>query len=59
MGVLELENGKVVDAQVIEFEDTEELISIPLEPIDKSKYDRAKVKRQTQKAIEDYYETNR
>ena len=56
MGVLEVQNGRVVDAQGISFEERQELFSIPLEPLDKSKYDRAKIKRQTQQAINLYYE---
>ena len=56
LGVLEIENGRVIDAQAITFDDEEEYISIPLEPIDKRKYNRAKVKREIQREIDKYYE---
>lgn len=56
MGVLEIKNGRVVDVQAITFDDKDEYFSIPLEPIDKRKYNRAKVKRETQEAINRYYE---
>lgn len=53
LGTLELQDGEVVQAQEIKFDDTEEYISIPLEPVDK-RYNRAKVKRETQEAVEQY-----
>ena len=56
LGVLEIENGRIIDAQAITFKDEEEYFSIPLEPIDKRKYNRAKIKRETQEAIDRYYE---
>lgn len=56
LGVLEIENGRVIDAQAITFEGETEYISIPLETIDKRKYDRARMKRETQAAIDQYYE---
>ena len=56
LGVLELQNGRVVDSDIIKFEEEEEYLCIPLEPIDKRKYNRAKVKRETQEAVDQYYE---
>jgi len=49
-----LQNGEVIQAEKIEFDDTEEIICIPLEP-DSRQYNRAKIKRETQAAIEEYF----
>lgn len=57
LGVLELQNGKVQQAQIIKF-DMQEYDVIPLEADDKM-YNRARVKRETRKALEEYYETDR
>jgi len=54
LGVLELNNGKVVQAQVIDF-DMRDYDTIPLLPDDRE-YNRARVKRETMRAIDDYYE---
>lgn len=52
-----MNNGRVVQAQIIDF-DMKEYDVIPLEP-DNRKYNRAKVKRETERMIESYYETDR
>lgn len=57
LGILEMNNGRVVQAQVLDF-NMQEYDVIPLQPDDRV-YNRAKVKRETEKAIEGYYETNR
>lgn len=56
LGVLEIHNGKVVQAETIPLDfKMEEYDSIPLEP-DNRKYNRARVKRETQMKISKYYE---
>lgn len=51
-----MSNGKVVQVQNIKIDfKMEEYDVIPLEPDDR-KYNRAKIKRETQKALEKYYE---
>ena len=56
LGILEMSNGKVVQVQNIKIDfKMEEYDVIPLEPDDR-KYNRAKIKRETQKALEKYYE---
>lgn len=57
LGILEMNNGRVVQTQVIDF-DMQEYDVIPLETDDKV-YNRARVKRETRKALEEYYETDR
>ena len=52
-----MNNGRVVQAQILDF-DMEDYITIPVEPDDRV-YNRAKVKEETRKAIEEYYETDR
>lgn len=56
MGVLEMRNGRIVQSEIVQLDlKMEEYDSIPLEP-DNRKYNRAKVKKETQKAIDRYYE---
>jgi hypothetical protein len=56
LGVLEMNNGRVVQAETIALDfNMQEYDVIPLEPDDRA-YNRARVKRETQKAIDDYYE---
>ena len=57
LGILEMQDGRVIQAQVLDF-DMEEYDVIPLQPDDRV-YNRARVKRETRKALEEYYETNR
>lgn len=57
LGILEMNNGRVLQAQIIDF-DMKEYDVIPLEPDDR-KYNRAKVKEETKRIIERYYETDR
>ena len=52
-----MNNGRVLQAQIIDF-DMKEYDVIPLEPDDR-KYNRAKVKEETKRIIERYYETDR
>ena len=54
LGILEMNNGRFVQAQVLDF-DMKEYDVIPLEPDDRV-YNRARVKRETRKALEDYWE---
>ena len=59
LGILEMENGRVVQSQVLDLDfDMQEYDVIPLQPDDR-KYNRARVKRETEKAIEGYYEADR
>ena len=56
MGVLEMRNGHVVQHDVIELDFTmDDYYSIPLEPDDRI-YNRARVKEETRRKIERYYE---
>lgn len=56
LGVLQMHNGKVIQAQTIKLDfKLEEYDVIPVYP-DNRKYNRAKVKQESQKAIERYYE---
>ena len=57
LGILEMQDGRVVQAQVLDF-DMEEYDVIPLQPDDRV-YNRAQIKRETRKALEEYYETDR
>ena len=57
LGILEMQDGRVIQAQVLDF-DMEEYDVIPLQPDDRV-YNRARVKRETRKALEEYYETDR
>lgn len=58
MGVLEMKNGKVVQNEILTLDfKMQEYDVIPLEPDDR-KYNRAKVKRETQKAVERYLQEN-
>ena len=51
-----MNNGRVIQAQVIDLDFTmDEYDVIPLQP-DNRKYNRAKVKQETQKAIDIFYE---
>lgn len=54
LGVIEIKNGKVLQSQVLDF-NMEKYYVIPLQPDDRI-YNRAKVKRETRKALEQYYE---
>lgn len=55
MGVLEINNGKIINSEIIHINSPkEEYITIPLEPDDRQ-YNRAKIKRETQKMIDRYY----
>lgn len=54
LGILEMQNGRVLQAQVLDF-DMQEYDVISLQPDDRV-YNRAKVKKETRKALEDYYE---
>ncbi|MGN1327648.1 MAG: hypothetical protein ACI4VQ_06225 [Clostridia bacterium] len=55
MGILEINNGKIINSEIIHINSTkEEYITIPLEPDDRQ-YNRAKIKRETQKMIDRYY----
>lgn len=59
LGILEMHNGRVVQSQVLDLDlDMQEYDVIPLQP-DNRKYNRAKVKRETERAIGRYYETDR
>ena len=59
MGVLEMRNGHVVQQQVVELDFTmDDYYSIPLEPDDRV-YNRARVKEETRRKIERYYEGER
>ena len=56
MGILEINNGKIINSEIIHINSPkEEYITIPLEPDDRQ-YNRAKIKRETQKMINRYYE---
>ena len=56
LGILEMHNGKIIQSEIVQLDlKMEEYDSIPLEP-DNRKYNRAKVKKETQKAIDTYYE---
>lgn len=56
MGALEMRNGRVAQTETFTLDfNLEEYDTIPLEP-DNRKYNRAKVKKETQKAIDRYYE---
>ena len=56
MGVLEMCNGKIISTETIKIDfKMEEYDVIPLE-VDNREYNRAKVKRETRKALEQYYE---
>lgn len=56
MGVLEMRNGKVVESQTIDLNfKMDEYDTLPLE-LDDRKYNRARVKRETQRKISKYYE---
>ena len=57
LGILEMKNGRVVQAQVLDF-NMQEYDVIPLQPDDRV-YNRARVKKETRKALEEYYETDR
>lgn len=59
LGILEIHNGEVVQSQVLDLDfSMSEYDVIPVEP-DNQEYNRARVKRQTRKALEKYYETDR
>lgn len=53
LGILEIQDGKVAQAQLIKF-DTKEYDVIPLEPDDRI-YNRARIKRETRQAFENYF----
>lgn len=53
LGVLELNNGRVVQAEIVR-PDIQEYDVIPLE-VDNRKYNRARVKKETEQLIERYY----
>ena len=54
-----MQNGRVVQAQVLDLDfNMDEYDVIPLQPDDRV-YNRARVKRETRKALEEYYETDR
>jgi len=56
LGILEIKGGKVINSKTFEFDYSQDYYSIPLEPNKKTEYNRAQVKRKTQKAIDIYYE---
>jgi hypothetical protein len=59
LGVLEMSNGRVIQTQVLDLDFTmEEYDVIPLQP-DNRKYNRARVKEETRRKIERYYEGGR
>lgn len=59
LGILEMNNGRVVQAQTINLDfELQEYDVIPVYPDDR-KYNRAKVKKETERLIERYYETDR
>lgn len=59
LGILEMNNGRVVQAQTINLDfELQEYDVIPVYPDDR-KYNRAKVKKETERIIERYYETDR
>ena len=59
LGILEMNNGQVVQHQVVELDfNMDDYYSIPLEP-DNRKYNRARVKEETRRKIERYYEGGR
>lgn len=59
LGILEMQNGTVVQNQVLKLDfDMKDYDIIPVQP-DNRIYNRAKVKRETEKAIEGYYEADR
>ena len=56
LGILEMQNGTVVQNQVLKLDfDMKDYDIIPVQP-DNRIYNRAKVNRETEKAIEGYYE---
>lgn len=57
MGVIEVRNGHIVQSQLVDL-DLKEYDVIPAYP-NKEKYSRAEIKRNTRKALDRYYETNR
>lgn len=57
LGVIEIKNGKVLQSQVLDF-NIEEYYVIPLQPDDRV-YNRARVKEETRRKIERYYEGER
>lgn len=59
LGILEMHNGRVIQAETIKLDfDMQDYDVIPLEPDDRE-YNRARVKRETKKAIDTYYEEER
>ena len=59
LGILEMQNGRVVQAQVLDLDfNMDEYDVIPLQPDDRV-YNRARVKRETRKALEDYWESEK
>lgn len=59
LGILEMHNGRVIQSQVLDLDlDMQEYDVIPVYPDDR-KYNRAKVKKETERIIERYYEADR
>jgi len=59
LGILEMHNGRVIQSQVLDLDfNMQEYDVIPVYPDDR-KYNRAKVKKETERIIERYYGTDR
>ncbi len=54
IGIIEIQNGRVLQTDLVDL-DFKEFDVIPVYP-DNRKYNRAKIKKETQKAIYKYYE---